>query len=337
MKQAGIYKNYIEPIIVFSPILVLIALMQYKTKNFAKFPEWYKMSIVIQNIFEHGIHKSKVFTGNSYVQSGVRPEIVISDKKESVYVFARGNTPSIELMLWLYKHEIFPDVIVAELNTRHLLPQYFADFDIILPDSDEKFDLLKNKIEIYLRYYLERKFSFLTYRTTPKDALYIITHSRSFKNIMTSLFIPVSAYRKEVDFSPFGYTSIPEKPGKNFNVRKKTKKYTVDYIKKVKSSAPNIQATLELWNFLTKKFRQHGTDIILLRLPKSDMIIAGENRLAPEYFVGLRKLAEKNDLKYLDLTTPEYINDFRNCFIDGAHWNNSGAKRLSELLSRIIQ
>ena len=337
MKFKVIYKNYLQPLIVFSPIFVLIALMQLKTANYSKFPEWYKMSTVIHNIFENGIGKSKIFAGNSYIQSGIRTEIVMPEKLDSTYVFARGNTPSVELLLWLYKHQIYPDVIIAELNTRQLLPQYFADFDIYLPDSTGSFDLFKNKTEISLRYFMEKNFTFLTYRITPKDIIYNFRHSDSLKEFAMFLFLPDSSVHKEADFSPWGYTSIPEELEKRYNVLKKTKKYAADYIRRVQGSAPNVNATLNLWKFLIDKFKSHGTIIFLLRLPKDKVIIDAENSITAGYFQGLKAISSETGSYYIDLTSPEYIEDFHSSFIDGAHWNNKGAVKLSELLSIIIK
>jgi len=197
--------------------------------------------------------------------------------------------------------------------------------------------LLKNKIELFLRYSLEKNFSFLTYRTTPKDIIYNFHHSVSFKDFASFLFIPDADIHKEANFSPWGYTSVPDELNKKFNIPKKTKKYAADYIMRVQGSAANIRPTLKLWKFLINEFQSRGTVIFLLRLPKDKVIINAENTITNEYFQGLKRIAADSNVYYIDLTYSEYIDDFRNSFIDGAHWSNNGAVKLSELLSIIIQ
>jgi hypothetical protein len=327
------YKNYIEPIIVFLPIILLCLAMQYKTSNYSRFPEWYKMSTVIQQVFASGVENTLLFVGNSYTQSAVRPKEIAKQQPLPVYILARGNTPGVELMLWLYKHQIYPKSLLIELNARQLSPQYFADFDILKPNSSNSFDLFKNKTEILLRYYIENYFTYLTYKVSPKDTLYELYNSKSLLVGLKNLFISKNAKHPEAAFSPEGYTYIPEN-SKSFNVSKRTAKYVIDYSKRVGISFPNVPPTLTLWEFLIDKFQKHNTNIVMIRLPKNKKMIDIENKIAPEYFSKLKSIALQNNIPFIDLTSSDNMKKFSSFFLDGGHWSNKGAEKISHLIRK---
>ena len=331
MISKNTYKNYIEPLIVFSPIIIFILALQYKTSDYTTFPEWYKMSTVIQKVYESNINKTFLFAGNSYTQSAIRPKELKEKKTLPIFILARGNTPAVELMLWLYKNRIYPKTLVVELNARQLSPQYFADFDLLKPDSEDSFDLLKNKTEVFLRYNIENYLTFLTYKVSPKDAFSVLYNSKSPIKLFKFLFIPKNSNHPEAEFSPEGYTFIPPN-SKPFNVEKRTKNYVKDYCSRVKESSPNIDATLKQWQFLIGKFKEHNTQLVLIRLPKNKKMIEIENNLAGKYFNSLKQLAEEKNIPYIDLATAENIEKFNSFLIDGGHWSNKGAVEISQLI-----
>lgn len=327
------YKKYFEPWLVFSPILVFCALIQYKTHFYSSItPEWYKMSTVIQQIYENGDDKSTVFMGNSFTQSGINPRI-INEKEENVFVFGRGGTPSVELLFWLYKNNIFPKTVALELNSRELTTQYFAGFDLLKPETESPFDLWKNKVEVLLRFYTEKGLTFLSYKVTPKDCWRKFKSTHSICEVLKLALAPKRRLIPREYFHNNGFIENPPHLFTAQDIEKNTKSFFKSYKAGVSKSRNCVNPTLELWSFLIPKFLQHKTSIILFRLPKGDQFIEEENRVTATYFSSLKQIAEKNKgVCYLDFSGKEYRVKFSGDWLDGAHWSNQGAKNISTYL-----
>lgn len=289
------------------------------------------MSTVIQNAYQCGVKKSTLILGNSYTQTAIDPSVI--DPKGNSFIFARGGTSSVEILLWLYKNGIFPKTVMLELNTRELTNQYFADFDIMKPDSEKIFDLFKNKVEMTLRFNIEKYLTFLSYHVSLKDCLRMLIATKSATRVFELAFYPD---KKHPNYASFHSNGFIENNHTNPNCDQKiinTNNYYLDFKKRVYDSKPNIASTLLLWKFLLDEFEKNGSKIILFRLPKNKRFINCENKITPLYFSSLENMASQNNhLSYVDLSLNQYHLKFEKHWTDGAHWDSPGAKQISTLL-----
>jgi hypothetical protein len=320
-------KKTLKNLSVFIPLLIFIGIAQYKEMNskHEPYPEWYRLSTVLNDSARNGYKNSAFFLGNSATYTAVNPDL-INDSPLKYYNFSRGGASSLELMIWLNKQKIYPKRLLPELNSRDLQNNYIADFDIIKTESEDPFDIFKAKLEIEFRHKFETYLPFLMYRNSLIDYAKELKNTRSPIQALKFAFMPESLnsyFRKYYqngfyeDTKDFSREEIAER-----------KKQYVEYYKGIMREKKNYaESSAETMEKITSDFNRNGSEIIFFRLPKKHELIDLENELSSSYYDKCGKLAkDKEKINYIDLSGKK---EYETCLNDGVHWTAKGAKAIS--------
>lgn len=324
-------KKILKNLSVFIPLLIFIGIAQYKemNSNHEPYPEWYRLSTVLNDSAKNGYKNSAFFLGNSATYTAINPAL-INDNSLKYYNLSRGGASSLELMIWLHKQKIYPKRLLPELNSRDLQNKYIADFDIIKTESEDPFDIFKAKLEIEFRHKFENYLPFLMYRRSIIDYGKELKNTRSPLQTLKFAFMPESLNPYFRKYYPNGFYE----DNKDFTKEEiaERKKQYVEYYKNIMREKKNYaDSSAETMEKIVSDFNKNGSEIVFLRLPKKNEIINLENELSGSYYNKCKQLAEsRKKVKYIDLSDKNGYEAYLN---DGVHWTAKGAKVISGKVS----
>jgi hypothetical protein len=323
--------------LILVPFLALLALLQFKTmaeRPPVFDPDWHRLSKVLNDAVNHGLGRSALIVGNSYVYTSIDPARLHGGDVR-YFNFARGGTASIETMGWLSRHGVFPRRLLVELNEAQAAASYPGRFDLIPTDPEGgRWQTFTTGVEIILRYAIESRFSFATYSLNVEDAANRWRAAVSPLTFIASLFTPDPAkvgVLGDVRYRYHGDGFVEDKRVYSTEeIARRTVKETSGSDGAMAAKAPFAASDARDLRRYARLFASHGTEVVFFRLPKHPDVIAAENLHVPEPFDAARELAARDpNVRFIDMSGPEDVTRFLPYLSDGGHWTAAGAALVS--------